>query len=73
MKIWKVTVSVIGTLFFSGCMFYSFAAGAPENPQVYLFLAGAFSVLLPAFTCTCIHYILHLQKRIEDLENHSNT
>lgn len=72
MKAVKTVVSVLVTLFFSACMFFCFMAGAPgENGNLngYTAAAGVFSILMPAFACVCVNYILHLQKRIEKLEN----
>lgn len=74
MKVLKVTLSTVGTLFFAGCMFFSFIGGAPgdlEGLRRYTLWAAGFSILLPLFTCLCVNYILRLQKRIEDLENNA--
>lgn len=71
MMILKVVISIIVTAFLAGSMFCSFIGGAPcpqENPSGYVFLAAAFSISLSVFSCLSIHYILHLQKRIEKLE-----
>lgn len=71
MRVLKVILSIAGTLFFAGCMFFSFMAGAPGNMEGlrrYTFGAAGFSALFPLFTCLCINYIFYLQKRIEDLE-----
>lgn len=70
-NIWKYLLSVVVTLFFSGCMFCCFVSGAPQgdgNLSVYIAAAGGFSLLLPGFVCVCIHYILYLQKKIENYE-----
>lgn len=72
MKIVRIAVSIVGTLFFAGCMFFCFVAGAPQEKAElagYVWKAAGFSLLFAAFNCACINYILYLQKKIEKLEN----
>ena len=35
----------------------------------YMLAAGAFSLLLASFVCGCIHYILYLQRKLEEYKN----
>lgn len=71
-RIWKILLSAVVTLVFSGCMFYCFVAGAPTGQDgftLYVAAAAGFSLLLPSLVCAAIHYILYLQKKLSDYEN----
>ena len=49
-------------------MFYCFVAGAPQNGKgavIYVVSAAGLSILFPAFTCGCIHYIIYLRKKLD--------
>lgn len=75
-RIWKILISAVVTLAFSGCMFYCFVAGAPakqEGLALYVASAAGFSLLLPLFVCAAIHYILYLEKKLSDYEKETTT
>ena len=68
-RIIKAVISAGGVFLFAGTVFYCTVAGAPEEPDSakrYMLAAGAFSLLLSSFVCGCIHYILYLQKKLEE-------
>ena len=59
-KFFKIFFSVVVILYFSATMFYCFIAGTPEagkGAAIYIMSAAGLSILFPAFTCGCIHYI----------------
>lgn len=65
-KFFKILISVVITLYFSATMFYCFVAGTPDDGKgavIYMMSAAGLSILFPAFTCGCIHYILYLRKK----------
>lgn len=69
-KFLKIFFSAVITMYFSGTMFYCFVAGAPETGRgavIYILSAAGLSILLPVFTCGCIHYIIYLRKRLDDM------
>lgn len=71
MKVLKHIGSIAGTLFWAGCMFFCFVAGAPETREAledYVFCTAGFSLIFSGFLNGCIHYILYLQKKVEKLE-----
>lgn len=71
MKVLKSVLSIAGTLFLAGCMFFCLVSGAPEAQEAvkgYIFRAAGFSLILSVFLCVCINYILYLQKKVEELE-----
>jgi len=50
-------------------MFYCFVAGTPEagkGAAIYIMSAAGLSILFPAFTCGCIHYIIYLRKKLDE-------
>ena len=64
-KFFKIFFSVVVILYFSATMFYCFVAGTPEagkGAAIYIMSAAGLSILFPAFTCGCIHYIIYLRK-----------
>ena len=68
-KFFKILISVVITLYFSATMFYCFVAGTPEagkGEAIYIMSAAGLSILFPAFTCGCIHYILYLRKKMDE-------
>ena len=70
-KLLKILISTAATLFFAFTMFYCMVAGAPDTKnaaEFYMIKAAIFSVLISAFLCACIHYILYLQKKLEEKE-----
>lgn len=74
-KFFKIFFSVVVILYFSATMFYCFVAGTPEagkGAAIYIMSAAGLSILFPAFTCGCIHYIIYLRKnwmkRANDLD-----
>lgn len=68
-KFLKVFFSVVITLYFSFTMFYCFVSGTPEagkGAAIYILSAAGLSILFPAFTCGCIHYIGYLRKKLDE-------
>lgn len=68
-KFLKAFFSVVITLYFSFTMFYCFVAGTPEagkGAAIYILSAAGLSILFPAFTCGCIHYIIYLRKKLDE-------
>lgn len=68
-RILKIIISVAVTAYLSLSMFYCFVAGAPAQKDaltIYILVSAGFSILLPVFTCVCIHYILHLHKKLDE-------
>ncbi len=68
-KFFNILISVVITLYFSATMFYCFVAGAPDGGKgavIYMMSAAGLSILFPAFTCGCIHYILYLRKKMDE-------
>ena len=68
-KFFKILISVVITLYFSATMFYCFVAGTPDDGKgavIYMMSAAGLSILFPAFTCGCIHYILYLRKKMDE-------
>lgn len=68
----KAVVSAGLVLLFAGAVFYCMVAGAPKEPDSarrYMLAAGVFSLLLSSFVCGCIHYILYLQRKLEEYKN----
>lgn len=71
-RILKIIISVTVTAYLSLSMFYCFVAGAPAQKDalnIYILGAAGFSIVLPAFACVCIHYILHLQKKLAESQD----
>ena len=64
-KFFKILISVVITLYFSATMFYCFVAGG-KGAVIYMMSAAGLSILFPAFTCGCIHYILYLRKKMDE-------
>lgn len=67
-KFLKVFFSLAVTIYFSTTMFYCFVAGAPQNGKgavIYVVSAAGLSILFPAFTCGCLHYIIYLRKKLD--------
>ena len=65
-KFFKILISVVITLYFSATMFYCFVAGTPDDGKgavIYMMSAAGLSILFPAFTCGCIHY---LRKKMDE-------
>ena len=63
-----VLFSLAVTIYFSTTMFYCFVAGAPQNGKgavIYVVSAAGLSILFPAFTCGCLHYIIYLRKKLD--------
>lgn len=70
-KFLKILISTAATLFLAFIMFYCMVTGAPDSKsaaEIYMINAAIFAVLLSAFLCACIHYILYLQKKLEEKE-----
>lgn len=68
-KFFKIFFSVVVILYFSATMFYCFVAGTPEagkGAAIYIMSAVGLSILFPAFTCGCIHYIIYLRKKLDE-------
>lgn len=68
-KFLKVIFSLVVTVYFSTTMFYCFVAGTPETGRgavIYMLSAAGLSILLPFFTCGCIHYIIYLRKKLDE-------
>ena len=68
-RVIKTVISAVLVLLFAGAVFYCTVAGAPKEPDSasrYMLAAGAFSLLLSSFVCGCIHYILYLQRKLEE-------
>ena len=69
-KFFKILISVVITLYFSATMFYCFVAGTPDDGKgavIYMMSAAGLSILFPTFTCGCIHYILYLRKKMDEM------
>ena len=70
-KLLKILISTAATLFFAFIMFYCMVTGAPDTEnaaEFYMIKAAIFAVLVSGFLCACIHYILYLQKKLEEKE-----
>lgn len=71
-RVIKAVTSAGLVLLFAGAVFYCTVAGAPketDSARRYMLAAGAFSLLLASFVCGCIHYILYLQRKLEEYKN----
>lgn len=68
-KTTKVFLTVTYSLFLSGNMFICFMSGPdPDTGMKYLVSAAGLSILMPATICLLGWRVLHLEKRIEELE-----
>lgn len=70
----KIFISAVMTIFMAGVLFFNMVGGAPVDPAAansYIIKAALFSVLASGLGCACIHYILYLQKQLEEKEKES--
>lgn len=71
-KFVKILVSAVLTIHIALVLFYNMVAGAPVEQsaaEIYMIKAAVFSIMISGFGCACIHYILYLQKKLEEKES----
>ena len=73
-RFFKILVSVALTINMAWMLFYNMVAGAPAEPAAaerYIIKAAIFAVALSVWACVGIHYTLHLEKKLEQIEKKS--
>ena len=70
-KLLKIIISAAGTLYLTFTIFFCMVSGAPDTGSAaisYIVKAAIFAAVLSSLICFGIHYILYLQKKLEEME-----
>lgn len=71
MKVLRIILKTVLTVFLMTGMFFCFISGAPSSGgdrMIYIIFAAGFCIVLAVFVNGCLIYIKLLRKRIKELE-----